>query len=306
MQCANNIAAMTTTITILRVHENSSISTRIIIKLMLGKWVTNRWARFGYLAYCQYTLMLYSSLFILTIYSACALWVSALLLLVAGNIFLLILPLSFSFSLNIRCFRLPFFLYIRSLFSLHFHFFRLHNFIIQLFAVGTLALQPLIPMVLLMPYMLLFCCALFRLVVLCETGNERARAKKKIRQNKRKYRKKRTYTHIRSRRDEQKETRKKERKKKEQTTHTQKDCVHLPNENSLHIFCNWYYVVARGRDTGRSMASCPKRIVRPSRYLSIHYARLRSIAVYFVHCATCRARLKRFVCWNNPRHWVLS
>lgn len=60
----------------------------------------------------------------------------------------------------------------------------------------------------------------------------------------------------------------KERKKNRIKRDEQKTkSMHLPNENkdSLHFFCNWYYIVARGRDTGRSMAQCPKRIVRPSR-----------------------------------------
>lgn len=86
------------------------------------------------------------------------------------------------------------------------------------------------------------------------------------------------------------------KKRDEQKTKTL--CVHLPNENkdSLHFFCNWYYVVVRGRDTGRSHGTLPKKDRASFAYLSMHYARLRSNAVYFVHCATCRARLKRFVC----------
>lgn len=141
----------------LRVHENSSISTRIIIKLMLGKWVTNRWARFGCLAYCQYTFMLYSlfSPFIRRARSmqchcycycsfcSCVSW--------WWVFFSLILLLSyFTHIHSIFCFRVLCFRCISP------GFFFLIVFIILLFNFLLLVLQPLILIVLLMSYMLLF------------------------------------------------------------------------------------------------------------------------------------------------------
>lgn len=112
---------------------------------MLGKWVTNRWARFRCLAYCQYIFMLYSLL------SPFVTRRSFVRLFVRRCLFSLV---SWGRAL-IRSLFLTVFFY--SLFSLHILLFSV--FIILLFnflLLGALALQPLIPMVLLMSYMLLF------------------------------------------------------------------------------------------------------------------------------------------------------
>lgn len=98
----------TTTTPKLSVHENSSISTRIIIKLMLGKWVTNRWARFGCLAYCQYTFML---CFTLTIY-----WALLLLVVSTRSALFWFSHLFLAFVLCFRCIS-SFFVFIILLFN---------------------------------------------------------------------------------------------------------------------------------------------------------------------------------------------
>lgn len=113
---------------------------------MLGKWVTNRWARFRCLAYCQYIFMLYSLL------SPFVTRRSFVRLFVRRCLFSLV---SWGRALIRSLFLSVFFFY--SLFSLHILLFSV--FIILLFnflLLGALALQPLIPMVLLMSYMLLF------------------------------------------------------------------------------------------------------------------------------------------------------